>query len=198
MNLKPKYRLDTVSYLEDTAIANQSRYRVPGGALPPGLCCARRTRRSGRSACWTRPERPYDPENPEKLRRDHGRFPVVRPGLRLVLRTQSGSHGRHHRRGPGDQRPSPGAAGGRSDHRAERAAVSGWLAADRLSSAGLLPVLHGRQFRRHRPDRPGVGVPAHGPHAGQPLRQEPCWVWGWGWCSPRAPPPGARTSWPGF
>ena len=28
MNLKPKYRLDTVSYLEDTAIANQSRYRV--------------------------------------------------------------------------------------------------------------------------------------------------------------------------
>ena len=28
MNLKPKYRLDTAAYLEDTAIANQSRYRV--------------------------------------------------------------------------------------------------------------------------------------------------------------------------
>ena len=28
MNLKPKYHLDTADYLEDTAIANQSRYRV--------------------------------------------------------------------------------------------------------------------------------------------------------------------------
>ena len=28
MNLKPKYRLDTAEYLEDTAVANRSRYRV--------------------------------------------------------------------------------------------------------------------------------------------------------------------------
>ena len=30
MNLKPKYRLESVRTLEETAITNQSRYRVRG------------------------------------------------------------------------------------------------------------------------------------------------------------------------